>query len=1105
MNICDLLEAQAERQGETPSVYHGGGLWTYRELFHRIQWTSERLRQAGVKPGDVVAHAFQDELVHLVVLLATARLAATAFSLPLGTPELRRDELLRQVNATWLATDLQGLRLPGLTSVTITLPVDADFTAEVGGVRIRNAEPAFPWIIASGSGSTGRPKLMPVSHAQQMARMTAARTWLPYSRQDIFASLIHLDYYASKQRFLEAFAKGASIALTDRRQLNLTDDSRPGRVTVLYGTVFHMEQLLATVPATEQGYLASLTALLVGGSTVSTSLRKAIGERLCPRLHVLYGANESHTTCITRVAEVFDTPGSVGRPHEGIKLQVVDEKGKEVPVGTVGHVRVRGASCIDGYLGDEEATRRAFRDGWFYPGDLARLNKDGQLIHMGRADDMMIMNGINIYPAEIERAMLTHPDIRDAVALPFTHDVHQHIPVCVVVKATDTPLTEAALLTWARNRLGAHSPHRIYFVDSIPRNEQGKPVRSTLLEQINAAQPPLPRAAPMADIGLFSARKNRKQLDYRIRFAWHMPANANPAALDIWLQQIMENDLEIDPGDQLPGCTRMPSPNRDWLWRCLLLARLLLHGAGAPAFDPPLVLTCDQDEQAGDKWNTVALFPLLDEYPPDLYSSALGVAFGLAAWAAGHAPTSENCATFFGHILHDFLEPARQRIPPGKSTFEVLKVAYRKGIPFRHLGGGIFQLGLGARARLLDRSTTRSDSAMGAKLSQSKVLTARLLRAAGLPAPVHEVVRSADEALAAARRLGWPLVVKPVDRERGEGVTVAISDEGGLRHAVAAAQQYSHSGHILVEKQVEGTCHRLFIANDRLLYAVKRLPMGVLGDGEHTVAQLVKREVDVQNLRPPWKRSEIRPLDPLARKTLAAAGVTESTVPEKGVLIPLRPIESTEWGGIDEDVTARIHPENLRIAREAASLFGLHTAGIDIISTDIALPWHQNGAVINEVNFSPLLGGGEISRRHIPHFLDDYVPDGGRIPVVVFAGGEAAWQAATAHWQRYLARGTRAFISNGKLTLDAAGTELPMPHAGLFSCVRSLMLSARMEALVLVVQNDEFLTTGLPLDRIDAFTQVDGNLTHYRGEASVLDLERASRLQQLMEQWCARN
>src|SRR5690606_29296845 len=140
----------------------------------------------------------------------------------------------------------------------------------------------------------------------------------------------------------------------------------------------------------------------------------------------------------------------------------------------------------------------------------------------------------------------------------------------------------------------------------------------------------------------------------------------------------------------------------------------------------------------------------------------------------------------------------------------------------------------------------------------------------------------------------------------------------------------------------------------------------VLGDGEHTVAQLVKREVDVQNLRPPWKRSEIRPLDPLARKTLAAAGVTESTVPEKGVLIPLRPIESTEWGGIDEDVTARIHPENLRRAREAASLFGLHTAGIDIISTEIALPWHQNGAVINKVNFSPLLGGGEISRRHIP-------------------------------------------------------------------------------------------------------------------------------------------
>ena len=102
-------------------------------------------------------------------------------------------------------------------------------------------------------------------------------------------------------------------------------------------------------------------------------------------------------------------------------------------------------------------------------------------------------------------------------------------------------------------------------------------------------------------------------------------------------------------------------------------------------------------------------------------------------------------------------------------------------IPIRHLGVGIFQLGWGAKARRMDRSTTERDSVMGAKLSQSKVLTARLLRSAGLPAALYEVVTNYDNALRTARQTGWPVVVKPVDRDRGEGVTVDVSGEQVLK------------------------------------------------------------------------------------------------------------------------------------------------------------------------------------------------------------------------------------------------------------------------------------------------------------------------------------
>ncbi|WP_294347916.1 hypothetical protein [Prosthecochloris sp.] len=105
-------------------------------------------------------------------------------------------------------------------------------------------------------------------------------------------------------------------------------------------------------------------------------------------------------------------------------------------------------------------------------------------------------------------------------------------------------------------------------------------------------------------------------------------------------------------------------------------------------------------------------------------------------------------------------------------------------------------------------------------------------------------------------------------------------------------------------------------------------------------------------------KGEAQPLDQRARDSIEAAGFSEMSVPEKGRLVPLRPIESTQWGGVDEEVTDHVHSENLVTAPDAAKLFSLDVAGIDIISADISVPWYENGAIINEVNYAPLSGGG---------------------------------------------------------------------------------------------------------------------------------------------------
>ncbi len=243
-------------------------------------------------------------------------------------------------------------------------------------------------------------------------------------------------------------------------------------------------QLLQSLPASTQAAMESLTALMLIGSTVSANLRQRIRERLCSRLCVLYGTNESGTLCATEWQDVYQVPGTVGRPQSGFRLEVVDAHDAAVPAGQPGQVRIQGPAMIDGYLDDEPATARAFRNGWFYPGDLGRLTPDGQLIHLGRSDDMMIVNGINIYPAEIEQVLTAHPAVREAAAMPLKHAVHQDVPVCAVSLVEGARVDAQALLSFARERLGAHALQQVVMLDRIPRNDRGKPDREALKASI---------------------------------------------------------------------------------------------------------------------------------------------------------------------------------------------------------------------------------------------------------------------------------------------------------------------------------------------------------------------------------------------------------------------------------------------------------------------------------------------------------------------------------------------------------------------------------------------------------------------------------------------
>ena len=273
-------------------------------------------------------------------------------------------------------------------------------------------------------------------------------------------------------------------------------------------------------------------------------------------------------------------------------------------------------------------------------------------------------------------------------------------------------------------------------------------------------------------------------------------------------------------------------------WRVLLVGRDLLQAAGVPALDPGFILTIQHSPENNNANRINSLVPALDYVPAHIVQRAYALACRIIEMLTQQPVNRGEVFTFLDEINTQFVKRSRKILRCGESTVSVIQAAYEQGIPVRHLGRSIYRLGWGFRSLLADRSALESDSAIGARLSHDKYSGARLLRYAGLPAPEHVLVGSEESALDAATKIGWPVVVKPTDRDRGEGITVGLSAPDAVREAYRKAAKYSKS--ILVEKQVAGVCHRIFVAREeKILFVTERLPKAIFGDGEHTVMELI--------------------------------------------------------------------------------------------------------------------------------------------------------------------------------------------------------------------------------------------------------------------------
>jgi cyanophycin synthetase len=431
-----------------------------------------------------------------------------------------------------------------------------------------------------------------------------------------------------------------------------------------------------------------------------------------------------------------------------------------------------------------------------------------------------------------------------------------------------------------------------------------------------------------------------------------------------------------------------------------------------------------------------------------------------AQWIQSYLNSDESTRPPVSSLLPKLYEEMRPFGEGGLNRFYFAQAALRQQIPF-HKIGTIYALGLGKNSRLLFSSLTDRTSALGAKVASNKQLCSTVLRVAGFPVPRNASVMTSEEAVAAAEKLGFPVVVKPSNTDQGIGVSANLPDDERVKKAFAAARKVSDQ--ILVESHVFGATHRLTVFEDKIVRVSKRITGCVIGDGSTSIKDLVTASQAVlqQSGRFRINKTGSISLDEEALDLMAQNGLSPDSIPDPGNMVALRRRDNLNAGGTNETIDlATVHPDNLDLARSVASFLRMDFTGVDLISSDITQSWRSNGAAICEVNSMPQFGVADVSEFY-EDCVRSLVPNGGKIEVSLYISCD---EAATV--ERLRREDQFASIS-AKPGLWINGMQCAKPFANAYAAAIAALLRPETDHLKCVMGPGDILRFGLPCLHID--------------------------------------
>lgn len=502
MNIPAALNRSRTRTPQKPAIVFGEQSWSYAEFDELTDTVARNLLIAGLEPGDRIAfHLLNGPELALGYL---GCLKAGAVAVPINTrlkgPEIDyilrhsgsacyigQPELYHEVEGSCPAIDLLELRylagdLPDVQANSFTDLLRA--TAESFSLpEICSDQVAT---ILYTSGTTAKPK--GVMHSHESLAQTANTMRQMGLEQDqiavVISSMTHMIGFG--MIFLSGLLNGASVVIT--RPFDFKNNLQAiacRRGTYMLGLPVMFRGLVQAQNEVKSD-VTSGRFYFCGGDSVPSALQDAFESAFGPVCEV-YGTTEIAPAAWNRPGQA--KIGSIGLPGDGTAFRLVDSKGSDVTPGNVGEICIKGPHLMVGYWQDPEATAAALRNGWFHSGDLARRDEDGIYWFAGRKKEIIIRGGSNISPQEVEAVLYQHPAVSEVGVVGRRDNVWGEVVIAFVVLQSGHTVTEAELLTFARERLADYkTPECIVFSEELPKGSTGKILRRALSQEEDALE-----------------------------------------------------------------------------------------------------------------------------------------------------------------------------------------------------------------------------------------------------------------------------------------------------------------------------------------------------------------------------------------------------------------------------------------------------------------------------------------------------------------------------------------------------------------------------------------------------------------------------------------